>query len=255
MAFRTSLVAAVCAALALLPAASGKSTAPRLTVLAASSLTDVLPRLAPGILYSFGGSNALATQIEQGAPADLFASANTSLPAKLHARGLVERPLPFTRNALVVVVPASNPGRIASVRDLARPGVSVDVANASVPVGGYTQKVLQRLGLAKQVNANVVSRETDVRSVLTKVALGQADAGFVYATDARTVPGDVTVIKVPAWAQPKVMYAMAVVTKSPNQAAAQAFVKKILSKAGQATFAKYGFLPLPAPVRAATAGL
>ena len=244
MAFRTSLVAAVCAALALLPAASGKSTAPRLTVLAASSLTDVLPRLAPGILYSFGGSNALATQIEQGAPADLFASANTSLPAKLHARGLVERPLPFTRNALVVVVPASNPGRIASVRDLARPGVSVDVANASVPVGGYTQKVLERLGLAKQVNANIVSRETDVRSVLTKVSLGQADAGFVYATDARTVAKKVHVIRIPASAQPDVTYAIAVVTKSTHEAAARAFVSRLRSKAGQALLARYGFLPL-----------
>jgi len=244
MAFRTSLVAAVCAALVLLPAASGTSTAPRLTVLAASSLTDVLPRLAPGILYSFGGSNALATQIEQGAPADLFASANTSLPAKLHARGLVERPLPFTRNALVVVVPASNPGRIASVRDLARPGVSVDVANASVPVGGYTQKVLERLGLAKQVNANIVSRETDVRSVLTKVSLGQADAGFVYATDARTVAKKVHVIRIPASAQPDVTYAIAVVTKSTHEAAARAFVSRLRSKAGQALLARYGFLPL-----------
>ena len=244
MAFRTSLVAAVCAGLAVLPAASGKSITPRLTVLAASSLTDVLPRLAPGILYSFGGSNALATQIEQGAPADVFASANTSLPAKLHARGLVERPLPFTRNALVVVVPASNPGRITSVRDLARPGVSVDVANASVPVGGYTQKVLERLGLAKQVNANIVSRETDVRSVLTKVSLGQADAGFVYATDARTVAKKVHVIRIPASAQPDVTYAIAVVTKSTHQAAARALVSRLRSKSGQALLARYGFLPL-----------
>ena len=241
---RISVVAAVCAGSWSAGSAWSVRTAPRLTVLAASSLTDVLPRLAPGILYSFGGSNALATQIEQGAPADVFASANTSLPAKLHARGLVERPLPFTRNALVVVVPASNPGRIASVRDLARPGVSVDVANASVPVGGYTQKVLQRLGLAKQVNANVVSRETDVRSVLTKVALGQADAGFVYATDARTVAKKVHVIRIPASAQPNVTYAIAVVTKSTHQVAARKLVDHLRSKAGQAFLARYGFLPL-----------
>jgi molybdate transport system substrate-binding protein len=244
MAPRASFVAAVCAALAVLPAASAKNSAPRLTVLAASSLTDVLPQLASANLYSFGGSNALATQIEQGAPADLFASANASLPAALHARGLVERPVPFTRNALVVVVPASNPGRIMSVHDLARPGLSVDVANASVPVGGYTQKVLQRLGLAKQVNANVVSRETDVRSVLTKVSLGQADAGFVYATDARTVAKRVHVIRIPASAQPDVTYAIAVVTKSTHQAAARALVSRLRSKAGQAVLARYGFLPL-----------
>jgi molybdate transport system substrate-binding protein len=241
---RISVVAAVCAALAVLPAASGKSSTPRLTVLAASSLTDVLPQLAPGNLYSFGGSDALATQIEQGAPADLFASANTSLPAKLHVGGLVERPVPFTRNALVVVVPASNPAQITSVRDLAGSGVSVDVANTSVPVGGYTQKVLQRLGLAKQVNANVVSRETDVRTVLAKVSLGQADAGFVYATDARTVAKKVHVIRIPASAQPNVTYAIAVVTKSTHQAAARALVDRLRGKAGQALLAGYGFLPL-----------
>ena len=115
-------------------------------------------------------------------------------------------------------------------------------------MGSYTLQVLKQMNLTSRILPNVVSQETDVRSVLTKVALGQADAGFVYATDARTVPGEVKVIKVPAWAQPKVTYAMAVVTKSPNQAAAQAFVKEILSKAGQAKLAAFGFLPLPAAV-------
>ena len=238
------LVAAVCAGLALVPAASGQATTTRLTVFAAASLTDALPKLAPGNLFSFGGSDALATQIEQGAPADVFASANTALPAKLHARGLVERPVSFTRNALVVVVPASNPAHVTSVRDLARHGVSVDVASASVPVGGYTQKVLSRLGLAKAVNANVVSRETDVRSVLAKVALGQADAGFVYATDARAVGEKVHAIRIPASAQPDVTYSVAVVSRSPHQRAARAFVARLRSAAGQALLARYGFLPL-----------
>jgi len=241
MARRLVLAAALCAALAVLPAASAQT---RLTVFAASSLTDVLPQLAPGDVYSFGGSDTLATQLEQGAPADLFASANTSLPAKLHARGVVERPVAFTRNALVVVVPASNPAHISDVRDLTRRGVSVDVASASVPVGGYTQKVLARLGLAKQVNANVVSRETDVRSVLAKVALGQADAGFVYATDARTVAKKVDVIRIPASAQPDVTYAIAVVARSTHQSAARALVAKLRGKSGQALLARYGFLPL-----------
>jgi molybdate transport system substrate-binding protein len=241
MRLRHALVAAVCGALAVLPSASAQT---RLTVFAASSLTDVLPQLAPGNLYSFGGSDALATQLEQGAPADLFASANSSLPAKLHARGIVERPVAFTRNALVVVVPASNPAHITGVRDLARRGVSVDVAAASVPVGGYTQKVLARLGLAKQVNANVVSRETDVRSVLAKVALGQADAGFVYATDARTAAKKVDVIRIPASAQPNVAYAIAVVSRSTHQQAARALVAELRGKTGQALLARYGFLPL-----------
>jgi molybdate transport system substrate-binding protein len=238
---RCAFAAAVCAALGVLPAASAQT---RLTVFAASSLTDVLPQLAPGNLYSFGGSDALATQLEQGAPADLFASANTSLPAKLHARGVVERPVAFARNALVVVVPASNPAHIKGVRDLTRRGVSIDVANASVPVGGYTQKVLGRLGLAKQVNANVVSRETDVRSVLAKVSLGQADAGFVYATDARTVAKKVDVIRIPASAQPDVTYAIAVVGSSTHKSAARALVARLRGKTGQALLARYGFLPL-----------
>jgi molybdate transport system substrate-binding protein len=235
------VVVAVCAALVLLPAASAQT---RLTVFAASSLTDVLPQLAPGNLYSFGGSDALATQLEQGAPADVFASANTSLPAMLHARGIVERPLEFTRNALVVVVPASNPAHIDGVRDLTRSGVSIDIANGSVPVGGYTQKVLARLGLAKQINANVVSLETDVRSVLAKVALGQADAGFVYATDARAFARKVDVIRIPASAQPAVTYAIAVVAHSRHRSAARAFVARLRGKTGQAVLARYGFLAL-----------
>src|SRR4029077_205814 len=119
------------------------------------------------------------------------------------------------------------------------------VANSAVPVGSYTLAILKNMALTPKILPNVVSQETDVRTVLTKIALGQADAGFVYATDARTVPGDVTVIKVPAWAQPKVTYSMAVVTKSPNQAAAQAFITEMLSKAGQARLQAFGFLPLP----------
>jgi molybdate transport system substrate-binding protein len=217
----------------------------QLTVLAASSLTDVLPKVDGAARYSFGGSNALATQIANGAPADVFASANTDLPAELHRQGLVDRPVNFTRNALVVVVPRSNPARIRSVSDLTRRGVKVDVAADSVPVGHYTLQVLRKLGLLARVEANVVSRESDVRGVLAKVAVGQADAGFVYATDARSVAGKVRVLRLPAKAQPNVTYALAVVSRSPNKAAAQAFVRKVLSKAGQAQLARYGFLPLP----------
>jgi molybdate transport system substrate-binding protein len=239
------LAAAACAALTVVSGASAhQASSSRLTVFAAASLTDALPKLAARDRYSFGGSDALATQIEHGAPADVFASANTSLPARLHARGLVERPVAFTRNALVVVVPASNPAQIESVRDLARRGVTVVVANASVPVGGYTRKVLARLGLVKRVDGNVVSREADVRSVLAKVSLGQADAGFVYATDARTVAKKVHVIRIPAAAQPDVTYAAAVVSRSPHRRAARAFVARLRSAAGQALLARYGFLPL-----------
>jgi molybdate transport system substrate-binding protein len=250
---------AVLAAVAVLAAAAvGGSAAAApvvtkpVTVYAAASLTDVFPAIDKNQTYSFAGSNTLATQIMNGAPADVFASANTTIPAMLYAQGLVEKPVNFTRNTLVIVVPKSNPAGIANIYDLTQPGVSVDVANSAVPVGSYTLQVLKQMNLTARILPNVVSQETDVRSVLTKVALGQADAGFVYATDAKTVPGQVKVIKVPAWAQPKVTYAMAVVTKSPNQAGAQAFVKEILSKAGQAKLLAYGFLPLPAATTTAT---
>jgi molybdate transport system substrate-binding protein len=222
------------------------------TVYAAASLTDVFPSIDKNQTYSFAGSNTLAAQIMNGAPADVIASANTSIPAMLYAQGVVEKPVNFTRNTLVIVVPKSDPAGIANIYDLTKPGVSIDVANSAVPVGSYTLQVLKQMNLTTRILPNVVSQETDVRSVLTKVALGQADAGFVYATDAKTIPGQVKVIKVPAWAQPKVTYAMAVVTKSPNQAGAQAFVKEILSKAGQAKLLAYGFLPLPPATTTAT---
>jgi molybdate transport system substrate-binding protein len=229
-------------------AAKSSHAAAGVTVYAAASLTDVFPAIDNGNTYSFAGSNALATQIQNGAPADVFASANTTIPAQLYAQGLVEKPVVFTRNTLVIVVPKSNPAGIHSIYDLAKPGVKIDIANSAVPVGSYTVQVLNQMGLAAPVLANVVSQETDVRTVLSKVQLGQADAGFVYSTDAETVPGQVSVINVPAWAQPKIAYAMAVVTKSPNQAAAQAFVNEVMSKAGQAEMLKYGFLPITAPV-------
>jgi molybdate transport system substrate-binding protein len=216
-----------------------------ITVLAAASLTDVFPAISSKEHYSFAGSNALATQIRNGAPADVFASANTDIPAQLFQQGFVDKPVNFTRNALVIVVPKANPANINSVYDLGNSGIKLDIAASSVPVGGYTLQVLKQMNLSSKVLPNVVSQETDVRSVLSKVALGQADAGFVYATDAQTVPNDVKVIKVPSWAQPKVTYAMAVISRSSNKAAAQAFIDRVMSPAGQALLEKYGFLALP----------
>src|SRR5436190_14796416 len=150
----------------------------QLTVYAAASLTDVFPRIDPAQRYSFGGSNTLAAQIQQGAPADVFASANTTLPNQLYAKGLCSKPVVFTRNALVIVVPKANPAHIRSVYDLAKAGVKVDIAGPGVPVGSYTRQVLKNMNLSAAVLKNVVSEETDVREVLAKVGLGEADAGF-----------------------------------------------------------------------------
>jgi molybdate transport system substrate-binding protein len=225
-------------------AAAGARRVTGITVYAAASLTDVFPKIDSGPKYSFAGSNTLAAQITLGAPADVFASANTTLPSQLFAKGLVQKPVVFTRNRLVLVVPTSNPAGVHTVYDLRKSGIKLVIAAPAVPVGAYTLQVLKQMGLTS-VLSNVVSRESDVRSVLSKVALGEADAGFVYSTDAKTVPGKVTVLKVPAWAQPKVTYSLAIVSASDNKAAAQQFINEVLSKAGQKTMLAYGFLPIP----------
>jgi molybdate transport system substrate-binding protein len=209
-----------------------------ITVFAGSSMTSVLPEIGPNNTYSFGSTGTLATQITNGAPADVLMGANTTTAASLYAAGIVEKPVNFTRNTLAVVVPKANPAGIKSIYDLVKPGLKIDEAASSVPVGSYTVQVLNQMGLNAAVQANVVS----------KVALGQVDAGFVYLSDYVIDPSHLTLIKVPAWAQPKIAYSMAIVTKSPNQTAAQAWIDKILSPAGQAIFVKDGFLPLTAPV-------
>jgi molybdate transport system substrate-binding protein len=239
---RLVLIACIALALAAATASAARSASP-VTVYAAASLTDVFPKIDSTERYSFGGSNTLAAQIQQGAPADVFASANTTLPNQLYAKGLCSKPVVFTRNTLVIVVPKSNPAGVKSVYSLTKPGIKLDIAASGVPVGSYTLQILKNMNLSASVLKNVVSEETDVREVLSKVALGEADAGFVYSTDARTVPGHVTVIKVPAWAQPKVQYGICVVNTSGDQTDGQLFVKKVLSKAGQAKLLAAGFLP------------
>jgi molybdate transport system substrate-binding protein len=166
-----------------------------------------------------------------------------TLPAALRAKHLCSKPVVFTRNALVIVVPKSNPAKVRSVYDLTRKGIKLVIADTGVPVGSYTLQVLQNLELSTAVLANVVSREADVREVLAKVALGEADAAFVYATDAKADASKVTVIRLPARAQPNVQYGICVVTGSSHRADAQAFVRKVLSKAGQARLRQAGFLP------------
>ena len=236
-------VAAAATVLAGVASAGAGRHEAQLTVYAAASLTDALPKLDPAQRYSFGGSNTLAAQITQGAPADVFASANTSLPNQLYTSGVCSKPVVFTRNTLVMIVPRANPANIHTVYDLTRPGVKLDIAGGKVPVGGYTLQILRNMNLTAPVLANVVSQETDVREVLAKVALGEADAGFVYSTDARTASGKVKVLRLPAWAQPKVQYGICVVSRSPNKQDANTFVARVLSKRGQAVLLSYGFLP------------
>ena len=242
------LAVAILTAAVLAGTAAARIETTRATVYAAASLTDAFPKIAPHARFSFAGSNTLAAQIRQGAPADVFASANMTLPHALHADGFCSKPVVFTRNALVLIVPSSNPAGIHSVYDLRRSGIKLVIADKGVPVGSYTVQVLKNMNLTG-VLKNVVSRENDVREVLAKVALNVADAGFVYSTDARTVPKKVRVLKIPAWAQPKVQYGICIVSTSQNKQAAQAFVNKVVAKAGQAKLLAAGFLPRVKPPR------
>jgi len=245
---RLLAIAALVAIVASASVASGataRSSATRpLTIYAAASLTEVFKTLDPAQNYSFAGSNALEKQIRNGAPADLFASAAPLNTQRLFKAGLVDKPVTFTANRLALIVPKSNPAGIRSVYDLRSKPVKLVVAAPAVPVGGYTLSVLRKMGLSS-VLGKVASRESDVKAVTGKVALGQADAGFVYVTDARTVSEQVSVIRIPAWAQPRVRYEIAVVSKSSNKAEAQAWVKTILSAKGQTALKNAGFLPLP----------
>ncbi|MGI8862844.1 MAG: molybdate ABC transporter substrate-binding protein [Solirubrobacteraceae bacterium] len=211
------------------------------TVLAAASLTKVFPKINPNAKYTFGGSGALETDIEQGAPADVFAAASPKQPAALRAKGLVDNPVEFATNTLVLIVPRRNPARIASVAGITKPGVKLVICNASVPCGDYARKVFVNLGITIAGMKNVVSQTTDVTQTVAEVATGQADAGFVYITDAQAANGKVTVVRLPAKAKPAAKDFIAVVKSGKHQAAAKAFVRMVLSPAGQAQLRTAGF--------------
>ena len=232
------LLAVLAAALALPGSVSGGTP---ITVFAAASLTQALPRIDPAPRYSFAGSDQLAIQIQQGAPADVFAAASPKQPELLFRTGLVRRPVVFATNKLIVLVPRSNPAHIQSVYDLRRAGVKIVIGDATVPIGTYTRQILETLGITADVSRNVVSEETDVKGIVTKVALGEADAGFVYRTDAKPVAQRTRSVALPKWAQPAIRYEVAVVKASPRRQAAAAFVKKLLSRRGRLLLKQAGF--------------
>jgi molybdate transport system substrate-binding protein len=243
----TLLLAALLVGVTTVAGASARSTAtPPLTIYAAASLTEVFRAFDGAQTYSFAGSNALETQIRNGAPADIFASAAPLNTQRLFRAGLVDEPVTFTANRLALIVPKSNPAGIRSIYDLRSKPVKLVIASPAVPVGGYTLTVLKKMGLSS-VLSKVVSRESDVKAVTGKVALGQADAGFVYVTDARPVSDQVTVVRIPAWAQPRVRYEIAVVSRSTNKTAARAWINAIMSARGQTALRNAGFLPVPKP--------
>jgi len=214
--------------------------AAKLTVLAAASLTGVLPQIDKAPRYSFAGSDQLAFQIQQGAPADVYAAASPKYPDQLYAQGLVFKPRVFATNELVLIIPRANDAGIHSVYDLRQSGVRLVIGAQGVPVGDYTRKALAALGLSS-VLKNVVSEETDVKGVVAKVALGEADAGFVYRTDALAARRDVAAIKLPQQAQPTIAYELAVVRSTKHLKAARAFVTRVLGNPGRLALARAGF--------------
>ena len=235
----TRLAAGVAVVALVLPASV--SGAARVNIFAAASLTNVILEIGGAQRYNFAGSDQLALQIRQGAPADVYASASAKYTQFLYREGFLLKPTVFATNKLIVLVPRSNPARIRSVYDLRRKGVKVVVGDSTVPIGIYTRQILHRLGITAAVGRNVVSQETDVKGIVSKVALGEADAGFVYRTDARPVAGHTRTIALPARVQPPIKYEIAVVRKSKHRAAAKAFVAKVLSDRGRQLLARAGF--------------
>jgi molybdate transport system substrate-binding protein len=221
---------------------------PQITVSAATSLKAAFiayRQAVPGadVRYSFAGSDQLAAQIRAGVRPDVYAAANTKLPAALFAAGLVERPLVFAANRLVLAVPAGS-RRVRSLADLGRKGVTVVTGSAGVPVGSYTAEVLSRLptGERRAILANVRSREPDVGGIVGKLTQGAADAGFVYATDVRATGGRLRAIALPARLRPRVEYAAAVVKGGGSRVDARRFVRGLLSTAGRRALFAAGFI-------------
>ncbi|HZQ28736.1 MAG TPA: molybdate ABC transporter substrate-binding protein [Acidimicrobiales bacterium] len=218
-----------------------------LTVFAAASLTEAftaekatLASKAPHltVTYSFAGSQALVTQIQQGAPADVFASADQKSMQKLVDAGLVDAPRVFARNKLEIVVAPGNPKHITGLADLAQPGLVVVLEDPSVPAGAYSRQALQKAG----VTVKPKSLELDVKSTLAKVTSGEADAAIVYVSDVQSAGTRATGVAIPDAQNVVATYPVAVVKASKNHAAATAFVDEVVSGSGQAALRHQGFL-------------
>jgi molybdate transport system substrate-binding protein len=205
------------------------AAASALNVFAASSLRDVFTQIDAAPTYNFAASNTLQLQIERGADADVFASASPVEPQALFKESKCARPVTFATNKLVLLVPKANPGHIRSVYSL---------RNKGVPIGDYTRALLRRLGLSKVLTNNTVSGETAVANVVSKVALGSADAGFAYVTDGKLASDKVTAIRLPRYAQPPVRYQMCAVKPS---SAATAFMNAVRSGKGRSLLKAAGF--------------
>jgi molybdate transport system substrate-binding protein len=234
------------------PASSGSSSAGgelsgTLTVFAAASLTDVFGELGdqlmadnPGleVQFNFAGSSALATQLTQGAPADVFASANQAQMTVVTDAGLqAEEPTVFTENVLEIAVPADNPGKVTGLADFANPDLTLAVCAPDVPCGAAATQVFEAAG----ITAVPDTEEEDVRAALTKVQLGEVDAALVYASDVQSAGSDVEGIEFPESEDAVNEYPICLLAEAPNPGAAQAFIDLVLSDEGQEALEAAGF--------------
>lgn len=234
-----------------------------LTVLAAASLRDAFRAAGtaytsthPGIAltFSFDASTTLRAQVEQDAPADVFASADLANPEALVKAGrTIGKAVPFAGNRLALIVPAANRAGIVAPADIAHPGVSVITAGPHVPIAVYTTRVIDQLaaepgapaGFAAAVERNIVSREDNAAAVVAKVVLGEADAAFVYATDAHAAGAAVQVIPLPERDNVMAAYAAVVVRQARDPVAAAAFISWLAGAAGREVLARFAFAPPP----------
>lgn len=229
-------------------ATGGAGATETLTVFAAASLTETFQQLAdryeqdnPGVAVSlvFDGSSGLARQINDGAPADVFASADVKNMDSVVEAGNAQEPVPIASNHLQIAVPADNPGNVEGLADLADPEVSVALCQPAVPCGQLAEQVQEMSG----VDIAPVTEESDVKSVLTKVRLNEVDAGLVYTTDVQAAGDEVRGIDLPADASPSTVYPMAVLTAAPNPEQAQEFSQLVTSDDGRRILREAGFAP------------
>jgi molybdate transport system substrate-binding protein len=217
----------------------------RPTVYAAASLREALPRVLDA-RFSFAGSDALQRQIERGAPADLFVAASPRATTALSRGGRCERPVAFASNALVLLVPSTG-ARLRALADLRRlPDLRIAIGAPGVPVGDHARELVRRLGLRQALRAATESRETSVAGVVARVALGSADAGFAYRTDAPIAGPRVRAIALPARAQPPIRYEACVVRR-PGAATASAreLLRRLTGPRAQELLRRSGFGPAP----------
>lgn len=248
---------------ALLPAPRADAQTRELTVFAAASLTDAFNELGPvfeqqnpgsHVVFSFGASSTLRTQLEQGAPADVFASADQrQMDLAVAAGQIAGEPRTFARNLLVIITPKANAAGVTAPADLARPGLKFVTAAPEVPVGVYTKQILEKMSadpaygadFGAKVLANVVSEEPNVRQIVAKVQLGEADAAIVYSSDVTPASApDLNVIQIPEAFNVVATYPIAATARAAQPELAQKFNDLVLSPAGQAALAKQHFIPV-----------